>query len=239
MAVPATTVKSVIIVEDDAGTRDSIALTFELGFPNVAIQMLDRAKLVHSAVEQHDPDLITIDLGLPDGDGLQLIRQIRERSESPIIVLSARGDDSTILTAIRLGADDFLVKPFSTIALQAHVEALMRRVNRSNLQPEKSIKLSKNLILELGSARMIQNGVGISLSGREVECLSLLVEANGKIVTTEEFKEKVWGSKSVSDSAIKMVFYRLRKSLGDDETARRIIQSHRGIGYSLEFGWPS
>ena len=91
------------------GTRDSIALTFELGFPNVAIQMLDRAKLVHSAVEQHDPDLITIDLGLPDGDGLQLIRQIRERSESPIIVLSARGDDSTILTAIRLGADDFLV----------------------------------------------------------------------------------------------------------------------------------
>lgn len=224
-----------IIIEDDPETRDSIELAFELGFSEVQVRTFDRIKPVKVAIDDFNPDLITVDLGLPDGDGLQLIRQIRKDSQLPIIVLSGRGDDSTILTAIRLGADDFLVKPFSTIALQAHVEALMRRVGRSQANKNQTsvIDLSTNVKLDLSAAKIIQYGVDIPLSAREVQCLSLLVEANGKIVTTDGFKEQVWGSKSISDSAVKMVFYRLRKSLGDDDAARLMIQSHRGIGYSL------
>jgi len=230
-------VNRVIVVEDDHATRESIALTFELGFRSVEILKFDRIKPVVTVLDEFDPDLITIDLGLPDGDGFQLIRQIRERSDLPIIVLSGRGDDSTILSAIRLGADGYLVKPFSTIELQAHVEALMRRATqpKSQVVPEgkEIIDLASNISLDLGSASVVQDGVTMPLSAREVDCLSLLVKSKGKIVTYSEFKEHVWGSVSVSDAAIKMVFYRLRKSLGDDDLARMLIQSHRGIGYSL------
>ena len=226
--------KRVIIVEDDPETRDSISLTFELGFESVQILTFDRIWQAAEAFEDFHPDLITIDLGLPDGDGLQLIRQIRKSSELPIIVLSGRGDDSTILTAIRLGADDYLVKPFSSIELQAHVEALMRRIARSNESKEKPtlVELTPRVSLDIANAQIIQSGVSQSLSAREVGCLQVLAEANGRIVPTDELKKQVWGDDSVSDSAVKMVFYRLRKSL-DDGAARALIQSHRGIGYSL------
>ena len=224
----------VIIVEDDSATRDSISLAFEIGFQGVEILQYDRLAPVIDAIASHKPDLITLDLGLPDGDGIQLVRKIREISDLPILILSGRGDDSSILTAIRMGADDFLVKPFSTIELQAHVEALMRRVNRLEARSiKREISLRPNLVLDISGARMIQDGVEIQLSAREVECLTLLVEADGKIVTTREFKERVWRSTAVSDAAIKMVFYRLRKSMGDDEPDSLLIQSHRGIGYSL------
>jgi len=224
----------VIVVEDDEATRDSISLAFELGFQGVEILKFDRLAPVLAAISRHKPDLITVDLGLPDGDGIQLVKSIREFSDLPVLILSGRGDDSSILTAIRVGADDFLVKPFSTIALQAHVEALMRRVRRLETKSvSQEILLRPNLVLDLSGAQIVHDGTPISLSAREVECLTLLVEADGKIVTMREFKERVWNSTTVSDSAIKMVFYRLRKSLGDDETARLLIQSHRGIGYSL------
>ena len=224
----------VIIVEDDSATRDSISLAFEIGFQGVEILQFDRLAPVMDAISSHKPDLITLDLGLPDGDGIQMVRKVREVSDLPILILSGRGDDSSILTAIRMGADDFLVKPFSTIALQAHVEALMRRVHRPEVAPAKrEISLRPNLTLDLAGARIIQDGVEIQLSSREVDCLTLLVEADGKIVTTKEFKERVWRSTSGSDSAIKRVFSRRRKSLGDDELESLLIQSHRGIGYSL------
>ncbi len=227
--------KKMVIVEDDLGTSESIALTFELGFDGVEIRSFDRITPAFDQIEQIDPDLITIDLGLPDGDGLQLIRKIRDRSDIPIIVLSARGDDSTVLTAVRLGADAFLVKPFSAIALQAHVEALIRRINRPTSSSDlgEPINLAPGILLDLGEAKIVYHGVDIPVSARELDCLSLLVQANGKIVTIAEFKERVWGSNTVTDSAIKMVFYRLRKSLGDDPAARMLVQSHRGIGYSL------
>jgi two-component system, OmpR family, KDP operon response regulator KdpE len=227
-------INRVIIVEDDPATRDSISLAFEIGFQGVDIVQFDRLAPVIEAIASHKPDLITLDLGLPDGDGIQLVRKIREISDLPILILSGRGDDSSILTAIRMGADDFLVKPFSTIELQAHVEALMRRVKRLEVGPvHREISLRPNLSLDLPGARLIKDGIDIPLSAREVECLSLLVEADGKIVTTKEFKERVWRSTSVTDAAVKMVFYRLRKSLGDDESDSLLIQSHRGIGYSL------
>lgn len=224
----------VIVVEDDEATRDSISLAFELGFKGVEILKFDRSAPVLAAISRHKPDLITVDLGLPDGDGIQLVKSIREFSDLPVLILSGRGDDSSILTAIRVGADDFLVKPFSTIALQAHVEALIRRVRRLETKSvSQEILLRPNLVLDLSGAQIVHDGTPIPLSAREVECLTLLVEADGKIVTMREFKERVWNSTTVSDSAIKMVFYRLRKSLGDDETARLLIQSYRGIGYSL------
>lgn len=138
------------------------------------------------------------------------------------------------LTAVRLGADDFLVKPFSTIVLQAHVEALLRRVDNSDRYLDDKIALAPDLTIDLGRAMVIRNGADTPLSSREVMCLSILANANGRIVTNDVFKESIWGSKSVSDSALKMIFYRLRKTLGDDETTGSLIQSHRGIGYSLE-----
>jgi len=225
-----------MIVEDDPSSADSIALTFELGFKGVVVEQYDRVRSALEAFERFQPDLVTADLGLPDADGNQLIRYLRTKSDVPIIVLSARDDDSSILTAVRLGADDYIVKPFSSIELQAHVEALLRRASGGKPSQVDIVRLSPDMTLDLARAVVIQGDGEVELSAREFECLKVLVEAEGRIVSTRELKTSVWRTDTVSDSAVKMVFYRLRQTLGDHEQSRTLIQSHRGIGYSVNLG---
>lgn len=226
-------VRSVMIVEDEESFRESITLSFELGFPNVNIHHFDRVETAIQNFDRVQPDLITLDLGLPDGDGTKLLRSVRGTSDVPIIVLSGRDDDSSILTAIRLGADDYLVKPFSVIELQAHVEALLRRVTRPNKITNELIRLTERIKFDVQRAALLDGDGIIPLSAREFECMNVLVAAEGGIVQIDDLKSAVWHSTRVSDSAVKMVFYRLRQSLGGSPDADRLFQSHRGIGYSL------
>jgi two-component system KDP operon response regulator KdpE len=124
------TPQRVLVIEDEPSVREAITLYFEISYPGVVVSQHDRSAGVLDDVVGSEPDLVTLDLGLPDGDGPTLIRSIRDVSEVPIIVISAHHDDTSILAATKLGAAYFLVKPIGLIVLQAHVEALMRMKNQ-------------------------------------------------------------------------------------------------------------
>ena len=226
--------KRVFVIEDDAATRESIAMSFEFTFADVEVVQFDRAAGVRESVEANPPDLITVDLGLPDGDGLGLIREIRTTSSVPILVVSARDDDSTLVAAIRLGADAFLIKPVSLVAIQAHVEAVLRLQDR----PARTIK--SDLIIQLDTCRIDLgrgtveiNGVEDTLTKTELYFLTTLGSAAGRIVPMEDLKIGVWDDPNVSDATVKMAVHRLRQKIGDDNAEHPIIVNHRSVGYSL------
>jgi DNA-binding response OmpR family regulator len=229
-----TSLNNVFVIEDDAGTREAIAMSFEITYPGVVVSQFDGAAGVLGNIETIEPDLITIDLGLPGQDGLSLIREIRTVSAVPIIVVSARSDDSSLVAAIRLGADAFLLKPISLVAIQAHVEAFVRLRER----PPRKIESDKALILgnrkiDLERANVEINGGKESLTKIELNFLKMLAAASGRIVPTEDIKTGVWGDPNVSDSTVKMAVHRLRQKIGDDVAEHPAIVNHRSVGYSL------
>lgn len=229
-----TTLSRVFVVEDDLSTRESIAMSFEITYPGVSVSQFDRARGVMDELASGEPDLITVDLGLPDGDGLGLIRDIRSQSSVPIMVVSARDDDSTLVAAIRLGADAFLVKPVSLVALQAHVEALIRLKDRPIKTADSGNVIElHNCVIDLDRGSVEINGVKESLTKIELYFLTILGAAGGRIVPMEDIKIGVWGEPDVSDSTVKMAVHRLRLKLGDDTAEYPVIVNHRSVGYSL------
>ncbi|MDG0867973.1 response regulator transcription factor [Candidatus Lucifugimonas marina] len=228
------TLKRVFVIEDDAATRESIAMSFEFTFSDVEVLQFDRAAGVRQSLEEEAPDLITVDLGLPDGDGLGLIREIRTISDVPILVVSARDDDSTLVAAIRLGADAFLIKPVSLVAIQAHVEAVLRLQDRParNTESDLIIELA-SCTVDLGRGMVEVNGVEESLTKTELYFLTTLGSVSGRIVPMEDLKTGVWGDPDVADATVKMAVHRLRQKIGDDNTEHPIIVNHRSVGYSL------
>lgn len=224
--------KKVFVVEDDQSVRTSIALSFEITWPETVVVEFESGVNVAERVLAESPDLVLLDLGLPDMDGLSVIRQIRGRSPVPIIVLSARTDDSSILGAIRLGADAFLNKPISQIALQAHVEATMRRVSES-APAATVVQIRDDVSIDLAAAIVEVHGVSHDLTKVEINLLGSLLAHNGKIAEFESLKSDSWDEPSVTDSALKMAIHRLRVKIGDDERDDPIVVSHRGIGYSI------
>jgi two-component system KDP operon response regulator KdpE len=227
--------KNVFVVEDDLLTRELIALSFEITHDGVTVNQFGRAQGVIEQVRDKGPDLITIDLGLPDGDGLSLIREIRRFSSIPIIVLSARHDDSTIVAAIGLGADSYLIKPSSIVAIQAHVQAVMRLSERAphNIGSNSEIVIRESRIdIERGAVRI--DGVWESLTKLELKIVISLFSAAGRIVLTGDLKSAVWGDPGIPDSTVKMAIYRLRQKIRDDDRADPAIVNHRNVGYSLD-----
>lgn len=229
-----TSLNSVFVIEDDAGTREAITMSFEITYPGVVVSQFFGAAGVLGKIETIEPDLITIDLGLPGQDGLSLIREIRTVSAVPIIVVSARNDDSSLVAAIRLGADAFLLKPISLVAIQAHVEAFVRQQQRlaRKIESDKVLILGDRKI-DLERANVEINGGKESLTKIELNFLKMLAAASGRIVPTEDIKTGVWGDPNASDSTVKMAVHRLRQKIGDDVAEHPTIVNHRSVGYSL------
>jgi DNA-binding response OmpR family regulator len=231
---PNGTLNSVFVVEDDRATRESIAMSFEISYPGISVTQFIDASGVLEGIEGVKPDMVSVDLGLPGRDGLSLIRDIREISDVPIIVVSARDDDSSLVAAIRLGADAFLVKPISLVGIQAHVEAIVRMRNRvaPDSKPDNILRLG-DCTVDLARGSLEIHGVEESLTKIELCFLKMLGKVFGRVVPMEDLKTGVWGDPNVSDATVKMAVHRLRQKLGDEISESPIIVNHRSIGYSL------
>ena len=227
-------IRRVFVIEDDDDARDMIAMAYEVGFPPVEVVKFPGTKGVVGELKNNPPDLVSLDLGLPDGDGLGLIREIRTVSDVPIIVVSARDDDSTLVAAVRLGADAFLVKPISLVAIQAHVEAFVRQKTRaqSNSADDNFIHIDGRTI-DLDHALVEVNGISEPLTKIELEILRVLSDASGRIVPIDDMKVRVWDAPEVTDATVKTAIYRLRQKLQDYDQLHPIIVNHRSVGYSL------
>jgi two-component system, OmpR family, KDP operon response regulator KdpE len=185
------------------------------------------------------PDVILLDLGLPDQDGLDVMRGLREWSSTPVIVISARGRDEDKIAALDLGADDYLTKPFSVGELLARIRVALRHVAQSNAGRGDPVFSSGELRVDLGARQVWVSGAEVHLTPTEYKLLLVLVRHAGKVVTHRQLLNEVWGPHHVDDTPYVRVFMgQLRQKVEADPARPRLLLNEPGVGYRLKLECP-
>ena len=222
----------VLVVEDAKEVVEAVELCCTIRWPDAEVISTDRGLLVPDMVEAELPDIIILDLGLPDVDGMDVLQALRKTSDVPVIILTARSEDSSRVKGLELGGDDYVVKPFSPTELLARMNAVLRRSTGASALGK--VVTQDGLQIEIGSQRVRIDGKDVNLTPAEWNLLAYLATNQGKIISNTELAEAVWGSSYIEDSAIRMCVPRLRIKLNDDPRSPRLLHSHRGLGYSFE-----
>jgi DNA-binding response OmpR family regulator len=217
----------ILVVEDEA----SIAGPFSsaLRRAGFAAEVVGTAAGALDAARRRPPDLIVLDLSLPDGDGRDVCRTLRGESDVPILMLTARGTELDRVVGLELGADDYVVKPFSSAEVIARIRAILRRGRREASPPSYEID---GLTIDVASRRATLDGGALDLTRKEFDLLARLARDAGRVVSREALMTDVWdtnwfGSTKTLDVHIGW----LRRKLGDDPAAPRWIETVRGIGF--------
>jgi two-component system, OmpR family, KDP operon response regulator KdpE len=183
-------------------------------------------------IAKEPPDVVVLDLGLPDGDGKDVIRQVRQWSQVPIIVLSAREREAEKIEALDLGADDFVNKPFGVGELMARLRTALR--HRRQTQGEAAVVRLGGLEIDLPRRRVMRDGVEVKLTSREFDLLSSLARHPGKVMTHRQLLTAVWGPAQVEETQYLRVYVgHLRQKLEEHPDDPKIILTELGIGYRL------
>lgn len=182
------------------------------------------------------PDLVILDLGLPDGDGFSFINDVRKWSSVPVIVLSARTAEADKITALDAGADDYLTKPFSVGELQARVRATLRRQRQPAPGDEGPVRFG-DVAVDLKDRRVLKGGKSVHLTPTEYRLLAVLVANAGRVLTNPQILRSVWGPSHVEDGHYLRIYMgHLRHKLEDDPAQPRYLLTETGIGYRLLTG---
>ncbi len=217
----------ILVVEDEQVISEPLAEYLERdGFDTEVAATLADAR---AAFDRLTPDLILLDVMLPDGDGRDLAREVRKTSDVPIIMVTARGEEIDRVLGLELGADDYVVKPFSARELAARIRAIMRRGHPT--QRRERIEVG-DLVLDPASRTLIKAGEPIELAAREFDLLHMLMANAGQVVRREDIMDEVWdphwfGPTKTLDVHISW----LRKKLEDDASHPRFISTVRGVGF--------
>lgn len=224
----------ILVVEDDAAVRNLIATTLEThDYKYHAVANGEDAIL--EAIS-HNPEVVLLYLGLPDIDGIDIIRKIRSWSKVPIIVISARSEDTDKIDALDAGADDYLTKPFSVDELLARLRVTFRRLNytASVVGGEDTIFINGDLKIDYAAGCVFMEGDELHLTPIEYKLLCLLAKNTGKVLTHTFITREIWGSAWDNDVASLRVFMAtLRKKIENDTTSPKYIQTHVGVGYRM------
>ena len=224
----------ILIVEDDAAISNLISTTLETQGYQYHVSRTGSAAILESA--SYNPDVIILDLGLPDMDGLEIIKKVRGWTNTPVIVVSARSEDSDKVGALDAGADDYLTKPFSVEELLARVRVALRRVryDSSKLREEVSVYTNGGLKIDYAAGCVYAEGREIHLTPIEYKLLCLLAKNTGKVLTHNYILKEVWGTALASDTPSLRVFMAtLRKKIEPVPSEPRYIQTHIGVGYRM------
>ena len=226
----------ILVVEDDNAVANLIAATLE-----TQDYRYKRANTGAGAVMEalsSKPDVVLLDLGLPDMDGVDVIRKIRSWSNMPIIVVSARSEDFDKVAALDAGADDHLTKPFSVDELLARLRVALRRVRCDSLRlgEESSVYENGGLKIDYAAGCAYLSGEEIHLTPIEYKLLCLLARNTGKVLTHNYILKEVWGGTAASDvPSLRVFMATLRKKLEKDPAHPQFIQTHIGIGYRMSW----
>ena len=220
----------VLIVDDEAAIRLYLRLALNTAEFNVH-EAEDGHSALAASVAAH-PDLILLDLGLPDMDGIEVLRRIREWSSVPIIILSVREGEEDKIRALDAGADDYLTKPFSTGELLARIRASMRRSRQATPEPVYKID---DLVVDLAQRRVSVQGHEVQLTPTEYELLRLLVIHAGKVLTHRQILQQIWGVAYVEQpNVLRVTISNLRGKIEKDASRPRYILTELGVGYRLK-----
>ena len=223
----------ILVVEDDTPVRNLITTTLKAHDYRYLTAATGESAVMEAA--SHNPDIILLDLGLPDIDGVEVIHRIRSWSNVPILVISARSEDADKINALDAGADDFLTKPFSVEELLARLRVTQRRLALIQAStPQKAVYENGQLQIDYASGCAFLAGEELHLTPIEYKLLCLLAQNTGKVLTHKYITQSVWGSSWENDVVSLRVFMAtLRKKLESAPGSAQYIQTHIGIGYRM------
>ena len=225
----------ILVVEDDPPIRNLIATTLKTHEYKYLLAKNGEEAILQAS--SYAPDVVFLDLGLPDIDGVEVIKKIRTWTNTPIIVISARTEDADKIEALDAGADDYLTKPFSVEELLARLRVMQRRIallkSDSEIN-EKSVYTNGRLKIDYAAGCAYIEDAELKLTPIEYKLLCLLAQNTGKVLTHKYITQKIWGSAWDSNVASLRVFMAtLRKKLEDENASVVYIQTHVGIGYRM------
>ncbi len=224
---------TVLLIEDDLQTRR--CLKAGLNMRGWKILEAENGQVGLNQVKTEHPDIVILDLGLPDMSGLIVVKRLRQFSEIPIIILSARSQEQDKIEALEVGADDYLTKPFSTGELNARLQALLRRTSRS--KDENALFVTGELSVNLDKRQVFIGEKEIHLTPIEYRILTLLIRHAGLVLTHNHLLKEVWGVEHLHDSHYLRIYMgQLRHKLEADPARPKYLLTEVGIGYRLVDG---
>lgn len=224
----------ILVIEDDPAITNLIRTTLDTQDYQYHTARTGSAGLMDAVA--YNADVIILDLGLPDMDGVEIIRKIRGWSTVPIIVVSARSEDSDKVEALDAGADDYLTKPFSIDELLARLRAALRRrqLDDTGLAPQESVYRNGNLSIDYAAGCVYRDDREIHLTPIEYKLLCVLAKNTGKVLTHNYILKEVWGNAFSADaSSLRVFMATLRKKIEESPATPQYIQTHIGVGYRM------
>lgn len=224
----------ILVVEDDNAVAKLMAATMESQDYQYRIASTGASAIMEAL--SYKPEVMILDLGLPDTDGIEVIKKIRAWSNMPIIVVSARSEDTDKVAALDAGADDYLTKPFYVDELLARLRVALRRVryDRQRLSEESSVYENGGLRIDYAAGCVYLDGSEIHLTPIEFKLLVLLAKSTGKVLTHNYILREVWGNPAASDMrSLRVYMATLRKKLEKNTSEPKYIQTHIGVGYRM------
>ena len=222
--------KKILVVEDEKAIADILVFNLQReGYSTMVAY--DGAEGLRAALKEA-PDLILLDVMLPEMDGFAVLGHIREKQDTPIIMLTAREEETDKVLGLELGADDYITKPFSMRELMARVKANMRRTLSGEEREKPAVPQGGGLRISRDNGMVYKNGRALELSAREFDILCFLSAAPGRVFSREELMEQVWGYEYYGDlRAVDVAIRRLREKVEDQPASPRYIITKRGMGY--------
>jgi len=224
----------VLVIDDDADIRALVAEL--LGRAGLSVEQAEDGRSGLRALHKTPPDLVVLDVSMPDLDGWQTLERIRDLSEVPVLMLTARGDELERVRGLQAGADDYVVKPFGRQELVARVQALLRRAGRDAAQQQERY-VDDRLTIDFAQRAVTFDGEAIALTPLEFKLLGALVRHPRQVLSRDQLLELVWGNTyGVSGDQVKLYVGYLRRKLAPKDPAGAPIETVRGFGYRYKPG---
>jgi DNA-binding response OmpR family regulator len=228
-------VRRILVVEDNSDLAFGLRNNLEIEGYEVSVAQDGGAALALS--EQFNPDLIVLDLGIPEPDGFRVLRTLRDRGDDvPIMILSAAGEETAKVRGLRIGADDFVTKPFSILELLARIEALLRRPRRKVVDvPHDRFERFGDVVIDLSSRVVSVKGKPANLSPRAFDLLAALARRRGSVVTRADLMREVWGHRTeIASRTVDTHIADIRREIEEDPTNPRYLVTVWKTGYRLQ-----
>jgi len=224
----------VVVIDDSPEIIEVVTLCFQLRWGNTAVLPANNGTKGLELVEKENPDLVILDIGLPDMDGFEVLREIRRFSAVPVVMLTVKSEDTDIAKGLELGADDYVTKPFSHIELLARVQAVMRRAKGATTPSEEKPYVSGKLHVDFARNEVMVAGKPVKLTSTEYKLLYHLIKNEGHLISHENLLTKACGEgyRDARD-LLRVHIQHLRQKLGDNVESPGIIVTEHGMGYKF------
>lgn len=224
----------VVVIEDEKSIIDAINIAFEFRWPDVVLRAARTGKEGIELVKKESPEVVILDINLPDIDGFEVLNKLREFSNTPVIILTVRAENEDVLRGLESGADDYVIKPFDYLTLLARVRAVLRRSEPASLASNSgNAVVSSRLHIDFGKQKVRVDDRIVALTPREYRLLVLLAKNKNSVVPYQRINQEIWEKELFADTKnIRLYVRRLRNKL-QDNPPNMIINKH-GVGYMFK-----